>query len=61
VILAARFILIAIRGAGAELRGGSEERLFFWADELLRGRAQRLPDCSICSGSYSATWGELWG
>jgi hypothetical protein len=61
VILAARFVRIAIRGVGAELQGGSEKRLLFWADELLRSRAQRLPDCPICGGTYAETWKGLWG
>lgn len=60
VILAARFIRIAIRGVEADLARGSEERLLFWADELLCSNAQRLPDCPICGGDFDGPWNELW-
>jgi hypothetical protein len=61
VILAARFIRTAMLGAEAELQQGAEERLLFWADELLRSQAQRLTDCPICGGTYDEAWSELWG
>ena len=60
VMLASRFIRMTMRGVEAELACGSEERLLFWADELLRSRAQRLPDCPSCGGLLSEQWEELW-
>lgn len=60
VILAARFIRMALRGVESELSSGSEERLLFWADELLHSRAQRLPDCPICGGALESQWTGLW-
>ena len=60
IILAARFIRMAIRGVEADLTTGSEERYLFWVDELSHRHAQRVPDCRICSGSHEAQWLELW-
>lgn len=48
---------MALVGVEAEIAAGGEYRLLFWADELLRNRADRVQDCPLC-GAPSATW--LW-